>query len=183
MLLHFSNIVATMSCGFCSECTREGDTDCVFEVLPVEKDLCGQWHGYAASCTSDNCSVCDCDCDHCCYGVYPECEDHPGLVKSLWYPVDGRSKLISKYLLNITKRELTYIDMLFQLARSPSTNFMKMVTLVSEFPLFEHLSNDSGWTITDVINAHAASEEHAHAIREDLFSVSECLCFDRTAFD
>jgi hypothetical protein len=160
-----------MSCGFCSECTTEGDYDCLFDVLPMNKDLCGQWHAYAASCTSENCPVCECDCDHCCYGVYAECEDHPGVVKSLWYPVDGRLQLISKDRLSITKNELVYVDLLFQLAQSPSKNLVRMMTLVSEFPVFEYLSDDSGLTITDVINTHAASVACAQSIREDLFVV------------
>ena len=117
-----------------------------------------RWHGFPVSCLEEYCEVCDCDCDHCCFGIGRRCFDHE-VVKTCQYPVDGRTQKISKTMLDVSERELHHLDMLFRLAQSPKKNLHAMRTLLEQFPQFEFMSDDAGKTVLDLIRMHPSSQD------------------------
>lgn len=138
-----------MSCGFCIKCRSGAGSIAV-------SDLTLRWHGFYASCIDEDCSVCDCDCDHCCFGLGPACEDHPSIIKTCLFPSKPKPICITKADLNITRLELTYLNVLFELSQSPEKdNLVQMASIIAKFPHFEFLSDDSGTTVVDLIKTRS----------------------------
>ena len=115
-----------------------------------------RWHGYPISCSDEECTVCDCDCDHCCFGTGHKCTDH-AIVKTCKYPVDGRVQLISKHMIIVSEHDLHNLDLFFQLAQYPLKNLTMMIKLIKQFPQFEFMSDDEGITVVDLIQNHPNS--------------------------
>jgi hypothetical protein len=114
-------------------------------------------HGYPVSCADEECAVCHCDCDHCCFGTGPKCDDH-AIVKTCKFPVDGRVQHISKHTIIVSEQDLHYLDLFFQLAQYPLKNITMMLKLIKQFPQFEFMSDDAGITVVDLIQNHTNSK-------------------------
>jgi hypothetical protein len=72
--------------------------------------------------------------------------------------VNGKLEMILKMMLKTSRKELEYLDLLFRLVQSPDEHVLEKVTLISAFPQFEFMSDDSGRTIVDEIRKHPEAE-------------------------
>lgn len=135
------------SCEYCSF-IEIGTENCqlvtAFRSYRPRYDLRERWHAYLPC--PDQCSVCNCSCRHCWFGVDKACTG-TGLVKNVesggvWYP---------KSDLQMSVEHTMYLDWYFQLAEDAYANEHLLCLISNVAPLFTILSDDHGLSVTDII--------------------------------
>jgi hypothetical protein len=155
----------------CDQCFEDPSSDCqLLTLLRHHDSTMFGWHSFTVMCPGrEDCEICGCDCDHCCFGFGKCCEDH-GIVKSFLYPVDGSDsmKLIPKGRLSVTKQDVRYLDLMFGLAKEPEKNVKSLKQLATILPYAEYVSSDNGTRLTDIIEHHVKDKDRRANIYDQM---------------
>lgn len=106
-------------------------------------------------CEDNACEICNCDCDHCTFGIGDRCDDY-GIVQTCFYPVNGSVQKVIKRdierLGQVEIKEFIRLCMLCERMNMRHENvYIEVLRILYQHPDFIYLTDDNGDSIFNKI--------------------------------